>query len=278
MPTNVTEVSQFTTNVPVPNDGENANAASLLQAIQPLADRSQYLKNAIPELACLSRRSLYAPGDGTVRNDGLRVVLSGKLYTLAAGNLGVTGLASNTFYYVYVYVSGGALVTEYSTTAPDDSLCFKTGDATRRYVGCFVTEGSGAPVPMRYSDGECLYRRSAVLGSPDKLGVLGTPTGTPWNTLSTWTDIPCSALVPPHARRARLRGRISNSSGVTTLEVRTKGDTTAAWSVAYVGAGQTEDFSVDLELNSSRVGEARMVDAGSSAGQGASIWLAGFDE
>ncbi len=50
MPTNLTEVAQFTANVPAPNDGENANVASLIQALQPLADRSQYLKAAIAEL------------------------------------------------------------------------------------------------------------------------------------------------------------------------------------------------------------------------------------
>lgn len=278
MPTNLTEVAQFTANVPAPNDGENANVASLIQALQPLADRTQYLNAAVAEGACIGRRLLYAPGDGTVMIGNIRVVLGGKLYALAAGNLGVAGLASNTTYYVYVYVSGGALVTEYVTTVPDDNLVFKSGAVTRRYVGTFRTDGAGAPIPMRYSDGRCTYRRSAVLGSPDVLGVLGSPTGVAWNTLSTWTDIPCSALVPAHARVAQLRGRINNSSGITTLEVRTKGDTTSAWSVAYVGAGMTEDFTVDLELNSSRVGEARMVDASSSVGQGASFYVSGFEE
>lgn len=278
MPTNVTEVAQFTANVPVPDDGEDADASSVLQFVQVLADRTAYLNAAIAEGAAIGRRLLYAPGDGTVMNGRVLIVLGGKLYALAAGNLGVTGLASNTTYYVYVYVSGGALVTQYVPDAPDDALIFKSGVSTHRYIGTFRTDGAGAPIPMRYADGRCTYRRSAVLGSPDVLGVLGSPTGVAWNTLSTWTDIPCSALVPAHARVAQLRGRISNSSGVTTLEVRTKGDTTSAWSIAYVGAGMTEDFTVDLELNSGRVGEARMVDASSSTGQGASFYVSGFEE
>lgn len=280
MPTNVTEVSQFTANVPVANDGEDADAASLLQSIQPLADRTKFLNGLVPLYAWQGRREIYAPGDGHVYVGAVGGVLvpSALLADADGADLGAFTGAPNTWHYVYVRNVAGVATFDISTGAPDASLSYKSGDATRRYVGPFVTDGSGVPIPMRYSDGACIYRRSAVLGSPDKLGVLGTPTGSAWNTLSTWTDIPCSALVPPHARRASLRGRSANSSGVTTVEVRTKGDSTSAWSVAYVGAGQTEDWTVDIELNSSRVGEARMVDASSSVGQGTSVWCAGFEE
>lgn len=280
MPTDLTEVSQFTANVPTPDDGEDVDAASVIQFAQPLADRTQFLRAGLLEYAWVGRRVVYAPGDGTVRVGPCGgVVLGGKVLTLGSEtNLGSGGRASNTVFYVYAYDNAGTLTMVEDTVAPVASLAFKSGFITHRYVGYFITDGAGVPIPMRYVDGHTVYRRSAVLGSPDKLGVLGTPTGTPWNTLSTWTDIPCSALVPAHARVARLRGRSSNSSGVTTIEVRTKGDTTAAWSVAYVGAGQTVDWTVALELNSSRVGEARMVDASSSSGQGTSIWLAEVEE
>lgn len=48
MPTNVTDVNEFTTNVAIPSDGEPANAASLLSTIaQPLANRTRNLLNRL---------------------------------------------------------------------------------------------------------------------------------------------------------------------------------------------------------------------------------------
>lgn len=274
MPTNLTEVAQFTANVPAPNDGENANAASLIQAIQPLADRTQYLNAAVAEGACIGRRLLYAPGDGTVMIGRVLVVLGGKLYALAGGNLGVTGLAANTHYYVYVYVSAGALVTEYvpSPGVPDDALIFKSGDSTRRYIGPFVTNGSAVPIPMRYEDGECVFRRSKIASGGDPLLVL-THT-----TLTTWTDVPCATLVPPHARLVGLRGYGFNTSGTTVVQLRTDGDTTGEWKIAQIVGGNTVYFSCDIELSSAQKAEAQHVDASSSVGQTMYFYVTRFRE
>lgn len=279
MPTNLTEVSQFTANVPAPNDGEAANAASLLQSIQPLADRTQYLKAAVANGAVVGRRLVYAPGDGTVHTGALRVVIGEKLYSHAGGDLGVTGLASGTWYYVYAYVSAGALALEYVTTAPDGALAHKTGDTSRRYVGPFRTDGSGVPLPQTYSDGECVYRRSQISSSPsDPLCPLGTPGGSAWTTLGSWTDVAVSGLAPPAARTVALRGLLSNSSGVTTLELRTEGDSTNKWSVAYCGSGATVHFTADVELSATSKAQARMVDASSSSGQSGIVFVVGYRE
>lgn len=264
MPTNLTEVSQFTANVPVPDDGEDADASSVVQFAQVFADRSQYLKNAIPELACLSRRSLYAPGDGSVRFDGLRVVLSGKLYSLAAGNLGVTGLASNTWYYVYVYVSGGALVTEYVTTAPDDSLCFKTGDATRRYVGPFRTDGSGVPLPMRYSDGHCTYRISATASPAHAYYNLTGP--------ASFADLSLAAWVPPTARIARLFAQLTLATSTAQLQLRTKGDTLNAWQSRTLTGPDADEWNVEIETGSTQLIQHN------ADGQTETVFVTGFRE
>lgn len=45
MPTNITDSPEFTANVPVPIDGENVDAASVLARIQPLANRIRFLSD-----------------------------------------------------------------------------------------------------------------------------------------------------------------------------------------------------------------------------------------
>jgi len=54
MPTSIVEVDEFTTPIPVPNDGEGATAASLRQFAQPLANRTRNL-NAILKTTGVTR-------------------------------------------------------------------------------------------------------------------------------------------------------------------------------------------------------------------------------
>lgn len=245
MPTNLTETAQFTANVPVPNDGENANVASVIQALQPLADRTKFLRAGLPEYAWVGRRVVYAPGDGTVRVGPCGgVVLGGKLLSQGSEtNLGSAGRASNTWFYVYAYESAGAAAFEESTTAPVASLAFKSGDITRRYVGCFRTDGSGVPVPMRYTDGHCTYRRSACPEVSDPLQVLTT------GQLTSYADVSLASCVPPHAYIARLRARALYASNLVVFSLRTKGDSTASVRIS----GNDEVWAdVDVETNSTQ--------------------------
>jgi hypothetical protein len=267
MPTNLTEVAQFTANVPVADDGEDADAASIIQSFQPLADRTQFLRAGLPEYAIVGRRLVYAPGDGTVRVGPIGgVVLGGKLLSKGTEtNLGSSGRVSNTWHYVYCYDSAGTLTVEESTTAPVDSLALKNGDATRAYLGCFVTDGSGVPVPMRYSDGECLYRFSAATLVKFTAAAAGAVPG-------SWTDVSLAALVPPHARKADLHIRYYGTSapGATSLDLRTKGDTAATRS--FVTNGENMFLAVGLETNSSQAIQWQ----GSNATAG--LYLEGFRE
>jgi hypothetical protein len=47
MPTNITPADAWTTPVPIPNNGEPANQASISQYIQPIADRLEFLRKRI---------------------------------------------------------------------------------------------------------------------------------------------------------------------------------------------------------------------------------------
>jgi hypothetical protein len=55
MPQNITDTSAFTSPVVAPVDGEAANAASLLAALQPLSNRTRYLLNLLEAAAPLTK-------------------------------------------------------------------------------------------------------------------------------------------------------------------------------------------------------------------------------
>jgi hypothetical protein len=65
-------------------------------------------------------------------------------------------LSNNTGYYVYLYDNSGTDAVEESTTAPAWNSTYyywqKTGDATRRCVGWFFTDGSGNIEKFHYID------------------------------------------------------------------------------------------------------------------------------
>ena len=129
-------------------------------------------------------------------------------------------LAADTWYYLYCYRSGGGSVAyEISTTAPSGPRRFKTGDTTRRYLGCFRTNSSGTPLPFEASRGRYTYRRSAIVGPDTTQGLrLLSVTVTATSTLDV------SVRVPPHARVAHIRSTLTIGDGSSvTLGLRTEG-------------------------------------------------------
>jgi hypothetical protein len=94
-------------------------------------------------------------------HNGLGVKINGIIYPFSSGgvsaantNIHIDGtagqnLAASTLYYVYVYVSGGNLVLDFSTTgyatdtaAGNAGTVIKSGDATRSLIGMVYTNGS----------------------------------------------------------------------------------------------------------------------------------------
>lgn len=86
MPSNITDADVFTSPVVVPNDTESATKASLLQAIQPLSNRTNYLK----------LRMLNALAGGTY-TPSAPIIINGSgmtVGTLTAGTFMTTGAAT----------------------------------------------------------------------------------------------------------------------------------------------------------------------------------------
>lgn len=124
-------------------------------------------------------------------------------------NIGGTVLTGGVWYYLYAYVSGGALAFEVSTTAPEQNYFhWKNGALfTHRYLGAFVTASTGIPLPFYQLRGEHRYAFDEI-----------TPTGA--NSLIPWgpvvgpgtTHVDISARIPPFSRPVRTILRIEGDN------------------------------------------------------------------
>lgn len=276
MTTTITPVSQYDDVALARNvDGEDAymdgGSAPLGTVLQKLADRSLFARDALVATIGWSgdfsvdqggSNSSFAVNVGAIGAAVLAGASSGyKVFSAAATTIGASkvsgggNLANSTWYYVYIWDNAGTLDYEISTTAPSASRRVKTGDATRRYVGCFRTTSAGAPIPVRASRGRYVYRASA-LGST---GLAVVTSGTD----SSYTAFSCAGFVPPHARLATLRVRAvgTGSAAVTDFaEVQTNGDS-GAFAFALESPSRSAGSALsqfDLELDSSQRGQYRV--------------------
>lgn len=70
--------------------------------------------------------------------DGNKLTINGTTQTVAQTTLSASGLSTNTLYYIYAYMNGGAVALEASTTAPSTlstGIVVKSTDNTRTLVG-----------------------------------------------------------------------------------------------------------------------------------------------
>lgn len=201
---------------------------------QRIADRLAFSRDALiggldwnGELSCTGgTASSFSITVGPI-NSVVVMAASSIYYVLASGGATVTqtaiegggNLANNTWYYLYGYRSGGgSLAFEISTTVPNTSRRFKTGDTTRRYLGCFRTNSSGAPLAFEASRGRFIYRRSAIVNvNTTGLRLLVQTTD---DVVPVVWDI--TSRIPPHARCAILRAdAMQSGSGSVQFDILT---------------------------------------------------------
>lgn len=233
MATSVVETPRIVATLPTrPQDGDDAymdaGAAPLMPVLQHLYDAAGALRiAALGQMSGGDRLSVDAGGTNTVfavrisRVVGLLSRQTGSTpiyatYTAAETVLDLTdvdgapaNLSNSTWYYVYAFCDGTATTAFYiSTTAPEASLTWRTGaEGVDRYIGCFRTNGSGAPLPMRMHRGRYTYR-------PFYVQALA------FGNSTTFAAVDLSSVVPPHARIAHLR---LNLTGNYAAQLRTTG-------------------------------------------------------
>ena len=171
--------------------------------------------------------------------------------TKIQGGGGTLGAAID-WWYVYAYLNGSSLDWEISQTAPTGNLMFKTGDNTRRFIGCFRTNSSGVPLAVRAKHGVYTYRheRSVYLAS------WGTATSTTNETVTSGSGE--EPYVPDYARVAHMAFEFAHGTDTNTrtCNIFAGGDTTtAAFSIIAPnigGANYIDRMTADVELDGSR--------------------------
>lgn len=129
-----------------------AAARTLLAAASPATQRSAMgVKNVSSryieglELQWGASAITVLPGSAAMVDTGLPLELA------ASATISLTGLTSGTWYHVYLYLVGTTATLELSATAPVLAASGgyqKTGDATRRYVGSVLANGSTSVYPF----------------------------------------------------------------------------------------------------------------------------------
>lgn len=288
MTTAYTPTAQIASSNPATHaDGDDGNATNFNRPLEPLLDARAFVRTLAPGL--LLWRGLFAVDTGgsnssfTVRFSPIEAVVlpdgSGTLFvfegTAAETTIGASkidgggNLSNSTWYYVYAYRNAGSLDYLISTTAPDVYLTFRNGAQTHRYLGCFVTDSTGAPIPMRAHKGRYLYRRSALANNQTR--ALNTST-----VAGSATNVSLAGQVPPHSRVAMVQSQITNSGGASLLLLYTDGDTSDAALRHDNQDGLTSTRWAEVETSSSQVLDYTLsISAGTAT---ATLHVAGFSE
>lgn len=272
MPASLTESPVVGPSITVPEDGDDADEASLLGAFQEITNRLRYLlERALGDGGLVWSGLLYCTGASNVLGIGPihTLTLANKRFqnTVVATYAPTSpALAPSTHYYLYAANPAGSLTFEHDTVAPDGALWWKSTDSTRRYLGCFRTKADGNIAAFRARRGRYTVRRSAIAQADNAVTGL---------TATAWADASLATLVPPHARVVRLDARIGTSANPAHIELRTKGDTTsyAIYETIDVPSGQVTSRAVELETDAAQTLQYQV-----TAGDSLALELVGFDE
>lgn len=293
----VTPVDEYAGTITFPDNGDDLEAPDVEAVIQILANRSKHLLDATAGLAVWGWKLRVAPGGAASGNTGVYVPmiealnllsgasryaerLSGETQLTTAGHFGGGTLANSTWYYVYAKISASALALEISTDAPEAGLVWKSGaGGTHRYIGCFRTDSSGVPIPMQMVRGRYFYDLSEI--SAVNLQVLNITSTVP----TSFTNVDCSAFIPPHANVGHFRIEMINADTTNwgRTELRKDGATTDVLQVDCPPAGASHSAyhreNFDLQVSAStRIIEYRRISSSSYADCDISIQVLGFSE
>ena len=194
--------------------------------------------------------------------------------TFAVADLeGGGAFANNTHYYMYLYLSGGVVTKQISSTAPDAYNVYKTGSTDHAYVGTFRTDGAGVILPFSMSKGRYTYAQA-----------IGQAVGTGLNA-TAYTAVSLANYVPPTAQTAEIFLHLSAvAADNADLSVRTAGYTAAGYTgvnfyqhkIWSNGANGEYVGACEIALDSSQQIEYRVSIV--AAGSVAAIYVSGFDE
>ncbi len=251
MPHNLTETPEHSTaDVALPDNGEADGIESIEAAFQELLNRSGLAIAGVAGLMLGADEFAVETGGSasafTITVGGVKGLVlpddggssyKGYIYigTPAIDETKLVGggsLASSTWYYVYAFPDGsGGLDFEITTTAPRASRIHKAGSgfaaSSRRYLGCFPTDGSGNPLALRAVRGRYLF------ADPDDV-VSGVHTA----NVATYSTASLATRIPPHSRHALVRAHFTRTPDASNIlmgyALRTPGATNPSFAPVLV--------------------------------------------
>lgn len=138
----------------------------------------------------------------------------------AAATVSATGLNSLTWYFVYLYSSGGTGAIELSSVAPtfyQNGASIKTGDSSRRTVGAFLTSSTGAVYQFQadQSGSECtlLWYNVAKNAAPFRITVNGAAVANTNYQFALRTNSSNPYMVPTAVYKGIILAPTSNTAG-----------------------------------------------------------------
>lgn len=172
----------------------------------------------------------------------------GRALALAAAVTKTPTLAANTWYHNYVYDNAGTTDVEVSTTVPaapyNGTARTKTGDTSRRYIGSFRTDASGAIYKFKQSGTQVVYLVSTEL--------------TPFSVFSgtvpvapATTSVSASAIVPLTSTSA-LMMNLNASTNAFLLITNSEGPTAPGF-IVFVAPNATMAMTAPLASDQSLI-------------------------
>lgn len=297
--------AQFTDSQTVHADGDAGNAANFNAPLEKIFDRLAFLRAANDGVLVWAHKARVATGGAASGNTGVFVPpieavslldgtawvarsLASETQLTTSAHFGGGTLSADTWYYVYAYISGGALALQISTDAPEAGLIWKTSSVgTHRYLFCFHTDSTGVALPMRMSRGRYLYRFSAITST--ELRALNTSSEvTATDVILARSGTAGRELLPAHSRVAHVRLELSatgnNAGDQVTGTLVTKGDSSAyaaRLDVYPQTSSQAAQADAMIETNDSRTCQYTLQFTNTDAGDPSAtfnVYVLGFEE
>lgn len=218
MSTTYTGTAGLQTTIQIPQDLDNADAASVNISSKAEIDNQvtllqlygHIMSSTAPiriESTNLTDILVYPLSNVLVQESGTwKVLTKSSSTTLTGANVeGGGGYVANTWYYIYVYSLVGVPQFQLSAIPPDGFGLFKGGSFSYKYLGSIRTDPMAKVLPFHKYNGVTLY---------DVILSIGT------GTSSTITSLASNLYIPPTARIGKFNALVNTTPGGLSGELR----------------------------------------------------------
>lgn len=218
MPTTYIGTANLQTTIEIPQDLDNADAASVNVSSKAEIDNQVTLLQLYGRLMSSTAPiridsvnkteiTIYPLSNVLVQENGIWQVLTKDSSTLLKGTdvEGGSGFVANTWYYIYVYSFLGVPQFQISPVYPDIFGLFKQGTFSFKYLGSIKTDSMAKVIPFHKYNGVTLYATVLSIGSGNS---------------NTITSVASDLYIPKTAKTGKFSILINTTSGGLAGELR----------------------------------------------------------